>query len=409
MLNCLYVSYTTVDITNGKSVTSNITYNTTMGSVKVTVDTSKAGCTTTSCKNLAINVVSVLNGISAGGFTVPESQIGKSPFNQQIDGIPAGNHQVVATPAANTVVTYSDNGGKVAVAADKTVSQKVTYTADANTGSANISLGTLISGRQIQLPLTIINPANNNQVVYSGNIAQGGSVSVTGLDSRLNYSVCVPQGYADPLLGKYLVQTACQSLKITKSKTTSLTINMVASSATPVQVNLQVSGLTAGDSAQTTFVDAANKYIYAPLTGVTNKSYPLTFEKSSTISLSTKALAASTVYTVNPLVYNATLNLPVTINQVFSTISIGASLDIATSYSYVNNTLINVPVGKFGLISYVVTNTSNEIESAMTFPSASSYPQDVIMDVTRTTCMCKTCSPVRSVSSLNPGQSCIVV
>jgi hypothetical protein len=152
-----------------------------------------------------------------------------------------------------------------------------------------------------------------------------------------------------------------------------------------------------------------NKYIYAPLSVGSNGSTVASFENNSNLIISTAATTNTSVYNVNPVSTLLKITGAGTIQIPFSTAIVGAQLDKATSYNYVYNTLIYVPVSKFSLISYVVTNTTDELESGMVFPAATSYPSGVTMDVTRTTCLCPTCSPIRSVSSLEPGQSCTVV
>ncbi|MBX9867017.1 MAG: hypothetical protein K2Y14_08880, partial [Burkholderiales bacterium] len=258
----------------------------------------------------------------------------------------------------------------------------------------------------------IINTKNSNNIVYSGTIAQGSSVNVPGIEqigTGYAYKVCVPVGYADPMQAKYFMQTSCQSLTITKLKTTNLKLSMRSNPVTLSKMNLQISGLLAGDTAVAKFSDSVNKYIYAPLSVDSNGSTVASFEKNSNLIISTAATTNTSVYNVNPVSTILKITSAGTIQIPFSSAVVGAKLDKATSYDYANNWLTYIPVGQFGLISYVITNSTDEVLSKMTFPELSSYPSGVTMDVTRTTCFCPTCSPVRSVSSLEPGQSCTIV
>lgn len=413
------INYTTVVSSNaspvikaGATTTDTIIYTTTMGSTKVTVVTTAASCGVgTSCTGLSVSIVDPINGASVASFNVPESAFGKS-YVQTLSGIPAGKYTIVGSPIANTKLTYSTTAGAISVAAEKTVTQTVTYTTSVTTGNASISLATLLAGKTIILPVTIINTAAGNQVVYSGLISQGSSVNVMGIEQTgtgYAYKVCVPVGYADPMQAKYFMQAGCQSLKITKLKTTNLSLSMKTNPVTLSKMNVQVSGLLAGDTAIANFTDSVNKYIYAPLSVTSNGITTASFEKNSNLIISTAATAKTAAYNINPINTLLKVTGTGTIQIPFSTAIVGAQLDKATSYNYVNNTLIYVPVNQFGLISYVVTNTTDEVESNMTFPATVSYPNGVTMDVTRTTCLCPTCSPLRSVSSLNPGQSCTVV
>jgi hypothetical protein len=413
------VSNTTVVSSNSapvikSSATTNdeVIYTTTMGSAKVKVDTSKASCgSSANCSGLAVSLVNSIDGTSVANFNVPASSVGKS-YTQTLTGVPAGNYTVVGYPIENTKVTYSSKEGAINVIAQETAEQAITYSSSVTTGNSLISLATLLSAESVNLPVTIINTAASNQVVYSGLISQGSSVNVLGLEQTSKgyaYKVCVPVGYANPMQAKYFMQTSCQSLAITKLKTTNLTLSMRTNPVTLSKMNVQISGLLAGDSAVAKFSDSVNKYIYAPLSVGSNGSTVASFEKNSNLIISTAATTKTAVYNVNPVSTLLKVTGAGTIQIPFSTAIVGAQLDKATSYNYVNNTLIYVPVNQFGLISYVVTNTTDELESGMVFPAATSYPSGVTMDVTRTTCLCPTCSPIRSVSSLEPGQSCNVV
>lgn len=413
------ITYTTAVSSNsapvikaGATTTNTITYTTTMGSAKITVVTTAASCGIgASCSGLSIAVINPLDGTSVASFTVPQSAFGKS-YSQTLAGIPAGKYTIVGSPIANTKLTYSTTAGAISVAAQKTATQTVTYVTSVTTGNTLISLATLLPSKTIILPVTIINTAAGNQVVYSGLISQGSSVNVLGIEQTgtgYAYKVCVPVGYADPMQAKYFMQVGCQSLKITKLKTTNLSLSMKTNPVTLSKMNVQISGLLAGDTAIANFTDSVNKYIYAPLSVTSNGITTASFEKNSNLIISTAATAKTAVYNINPISTLLKVTGTGTIQIPFSTAIVGAQLDKATSYNYVNNTLIYVPVNQFGLISYVVTNTTNEVESNMTFPATVSYPDGVTMDVTRTTCLCPTCSPVRSVSKLDPGQSCTVV
>lgn len=399
-------------IKSGTTATDTVTYTTTMGSAKVSVVTSAASCGVgANCSGLSVALVNPTDGTSVASFTVPESGIGKS-YSQTLTGVPAGNYTVVGLPVANTKITYSTVGGAINVVAQKTATQTITYATSVTTGSASISLANLLNTQNVTLPLTIVNTAAGNQVVYSGMISQGSTVGVSGIEQTgtgYAYKVCMPMGYADPMQAKYFLQTSCQSLTITKLKTTNLSLSMKTNPVTLSKMNLQVSGLRAGDVAVAKFSDSVNKYIYAPLSINSNGNTVASFEKNSNLIISTKATMNSAVYNTNPISTLLKITGAGTIQIPFSTAVVGAQLAKATSYNYVNNSLVYIPVNQFGLISYMVTNTTSEIESGMTFPPATSYPSGVTMDVTRTTCLCPTCSPARSVSSLAPGQSCSVV
>jgi hypothetical protein len=413
------VSNTTVVSSNaapvikaGVTTTDTVTYTTTMGSAKVTVVTSAAACGVgANCSGLSVSLVNPIDGTSVASFNVPEPAFGKS-YSQTMTGVPAGNYNVVGSPIENTKVTYSSTAGAVSVAAQKTTTQTVTYITSVTTGNALISLATLLSGESVNLPVTIINTAASNQVVYSGLISQGSSVSVLGVEQTSKgyaYKVCVPVGYANPMQAKYFMQTSCQSLKITKLKTTNLKLSMRSNPVTLSKMNLQISGLLAGDTAVAKFSDSVNKYIYAPLSVGSSGSTVASFEKNSNLIISTAATTNTSVYNVNPVSMLLKVTGAGTIQIPFSTAIVGAKFDKATSYNYVNNWLTYIPVGSFGLISYVVTNTTDEIESGMVFPAVNSLPSGVTMDSWRTTCLCPTCLPARSIRNLEPGQSCTVV
>lgn len=399
-------------IKSNDNTTDEITYTTTMGSAKVTVDTSKASCgSSANCSGLVVSLVNPIDGTVVASFNVPDSAFGKE-YSKTLDGIPAGEYKVVGSPIANTKISYSEDNGAINIEAQETGEQVVTYVTSITTGNASISLGTLLKNQNINLPVTIINTKNDNNVVYSGTISQGSTVNVSGLEqtgSDSSYKVCLPVGYADPMQAKYFMQTSCQNLTITKLKTTNLKLSMRTNPVTLYKMNLQISGVLAGDTAVANFSDSVNKYIYAPLSVDSNGSTVAYFEKNSNLVISTVATVNTAVYSINPVNMLLKITAAGAIQIPFSSAMIGAQLDLATSYDYANNWLTYIPVGQFGLISYVVTNSTDEVLSEMIFPELSSYPDDVTMDVTRTTCFCPTCSPVRSVSSLEPGQSCTVV
>ena len=245
----------------GVTTTDTVTYTTTMGSAKVTVVTSAAACGVgANCSGLSVSLVNPIDGTSVASFKVPESAFGKS-YSQTVTGVPAGKYTVVGLPIANTKISYSVANGAISVAAQKTATQTVTYATNVTTGNASISLATLLSNQNINLPVTIINTKNSNNVVYSGLISQGSSVNVSGIEQTgtgYAYKVCVPVGYADPMQAKYFMQTSCQSLTITKLKTTNLKLSMRSNPVTLSKMNLQISGLLAGDSAVAKFSDSVN-------------------------------------------------------------------------------------------------------------------------------------------------------
>lgn len=108
---------------------------------------------------------------------------------------------------------------------------------------------------------------------------------------------------------------------------------------------------------------------------------------------------------VNSISYSSRFhdsNPPILVNS--NSIINGIGLTTPGSLSYENNSLDDIPVGTFGLITYIVTNNSQPTLYALTlWPEQLQLPDGVTYDSTRSTCKLK------NTQALYWGESCKLV
>ena len=315
----------------------------TTGTLNVVVDTSAAGCTgTTTCNGLNVNV-SNSAGVSVANFTVPAASLGGT-YTQPITNLNAGSYTVAGSTIASTTVTYTPNATP-SIAAGNTSSVTVKYTAPVvTTGKATISLASVVPNYTGNLQVQILNTKASNAVVNSYTIKQGGSFTTEDLptsDSTHAYVVKMTTGIADPLQGSYYIESGLPALAITAGNTTSLAIPMKASTTVKNNVTVAISGLSTGDTASTTFSDAANKYSYVNATAKANGS--TVYKIESGLNLGVAINAATGNYEVNPITSTGVVNTAKTISAGFvvkTTPVSTATYDYVAPFKDYNNKIV---------------------------------------------------------------------
>ena len=292
----------------------------TTGDLSVVVDTSAAGCAGTSvCNGLTVNVANS-SGTSVASFVVPTASLG-GVYTQPITNLTGGaKYTVSGSVVTNTTITYTPSAtATVVTSASTPVTVKYTQNAPVvTTGSANVSLANVVSTYTGNLQVQILNTKAANAVVNSYTIKQGSTFATGDLpatDSTHAYVVKMTTGIADPFLGSYYIENGLPALTITAGQTTSLAIPMVASTIAKNNVTVAISGLSTGDTASTTFSDAANKYSYVNTTGKANGN--TIYKIESGLNLGVAVTAAGSNYEVNPITSTGVVTAAKTINAGF--------------------------------------------------------------------------------------------
>jgi chitinase len=312
----------------------------------VVVNTSNAGCTGTSiCNGLTVNVTTS-TGSNVASFVVPTASLGGS-YTQEITGLTGGSKYTVAgTTISSTTVTYTPSATPTIVSGSVTpVTIKYDKTSPViSTGSATISLANLVSAYTGDLQVQILNTKAANAVVNSYTIKQGASFATGDLpvtDSTHAYVVKMTTGIADPLQGSYYIESGLPTLAITAGNTTSLAIPMKASTIVKNNVTVTISGLSTGDTASTTFSDAANKYSYVNATAKANGS--TVYKVESSLNFGVAVNAAANNYEVNPITSTGVVNTAKTISAGFvvkTTPVSTATYDYVAPFKDYNNKIV---------------------------------------------------------------------
>lgn len=301
---------------NGGTVTP------TTGTLSVVVDTSTAGCAGASvCDGLTVNVANG-SGTSVAKFVVPTASLG-GVYTQPVTNLTGGaQYTVSGSVISDTTVTYTPSSTATVVTNTSTpVTVKYNKIPPVvTTGSATVSLSSVVASYTGDLQVQILNTKTSNSVVNSYSLKQGGSFATGDLpatDSTHAYVVKMTTGIADPLQGLYYVESGLPALTITAGKTTSLAIPMKASTTVKNNVTVAISGLSTGDTASTTFSDAANKYSYVNATGKANGS--TVYKIESSLNLGTAITAAGGNYEVNPITSTGVVTAAKTVTAAFTT------------------------------------------------------------------------------------------
>jgi len=299
---------------NGGTVTP------TTGTLSVVVDTSTAGCAGASvCDGLTVNVANG-SGTSVAKFVVPTASLG-GVYTQPVTNLTGGaQYTVSGSVISDTTVTYTPNSTATVVTNTSTpVTVKYNKIPPVvTTGSATVSLSSIVASYTGDLQVQILNTKTSNSVVNSYSLKQGGSFATGDLpatDSTHAYVVKMTTGIADPLQGLYYVESGLPVLTITAGKTTSLAIPMKASTTVKNNVTVAISGLSTGDTASTAFSDAANKYSYVNATGKANGS--TVYKIESSLNLGTAITAAGSSYEVNPITSTSVVTAAKTVTAAF--------------------------------------------------------------------------------------------
>lgn len=289
------------------------------GTLSVAIDTSAAGCASSNvCNDLVVNVNNA-GGTSVAKITVPSTSYGAT-YTQSVAGLTAGQSYTVAASAiSNTTVTYTPAATqKITANVTTPVTVKYTQNAVAATGNATITLPNKVTTYTGNLQVQILNIKATNQLINTYSVKQGSSFATEALpvsDATHVYQIKLVGGIADPLKGQYFIESGLPTLTISKNSTTTATIPMKAAGIAKPAVTLAISGLIAGDSANVTFSDAANKYNYVQPTNQVNSSVKYSVE--SGLNFGVSVAANSTNYKINPLNSTQVISKATTIKAAF--------------------------------------------------------------------------------------------
>jgi hypothetical protein len=268
------------------------------GSLEVTVNSESANCGVNNCNNLTVDVKNALN-VSVATITVPAANVG-AKYTQAIAKLKPGQYHLGASNVPNVVTSYVPSA-EVNVTANTTSNIAINYVTMSKTGSAKLTVPQLLASYTGKLNLDILNSKESDKVVASYQVAQGQTVTTSELpisDSQHGYSVRI-QGVADPVTGKYYVESGLPTLVIRDKETTNLTLPFKLSTEAKRTISFNISGLAANDRADLTLEDAAKSYVYPSYANLANGSKSLIFEANHSLGYSLRALSGN--YQQNPL------------------------------------------------------------------------------------------------------------
>ena len=265
------------------------------GSMTVSVDTTNAACTKTSCNNIAVTVKDN-NGSTVATINVPASSAG-GVYSQKIESLNAGTYNLSAPAVANTTLTYTPSASPL-ITANQNSNVTLNYTKAAVTGNAAITLPTLVPDYTGTVQIQLLNTKESGFVRYY-NTKQGQTINTENLpisDATHVYKVQT-QGIADPKNGKFYIESGLPTLTIKNGQTTPLTVPYKLSTTTKRTVNYTLSGLKSGDNATIYFQDGG-KYAYPNYSGLTNAKVTYQFENNTNLGYT---VLAGNSYKTNPI------------------------------------------------------------------------------------------------------------
>ncbi len=294
------------------------------GSMTLSIDTTDAACSKTSCSNIAV-IVKDNNGSTLATVNVPASSAG-GIYTQKIESLNAGTYNLAASSVANTTLIYTPNASPM-ITANQNSNVTVKYTKAAVTGNATITLPTLVPDYTGTLQVQILNTRESG-FVRNYSAKQGQTISTENLpisDATHVYKVQT-QGIADPKNGKFYIESGLPTLTIKNGQTTPLTVPYKLSTTTKRTVNYTLSGLKSGDNATIYFQDGG-KYAYPSYSSLTNAKVTYQFENNT--SLGYTVLAGGS-YKINPIestmLINANKSIAVTFESVVTPTPSGSTV-----------------------------------------------------------------------------------
>lgn len=310
------------------------------GSMTVNVDTTKAGCSTTTICNITVDVKDPNNALVAS-FVVPSGNLG-AVYTQQIQSLPVNNYTLSASAVSGDTISYTPSQTP-AVVADTDTAVSINYVKPApigKVGQASIVLPVVVPQYTGDLWVRILNAKESNVVVASYSMKQGATLLTEALpisDTTHAYKVKV-QGVGDPASGTYYIESGLRALAIKTNKTTTLNIPFKLSTATKRNMNLTVSGLQSGDSAAVNFQDAAGTYALVGYAGLTNAKVTYKFVNKTNVAYSLKAGGS---YEVNPIENTILMNANKNLGAAFKVATVApdvvASGNVVTVYALIDN------------------------------------------------------------------------
>ena len=311
------------------------------GTLNVVVNTVNTDCKgTTTCSGKVIATVTNSSNVQVGNpIVVPDASLGGT-FTQPITNLAPGTYKISGSGITDTTISYDPTNAQGVVTANGTTSVTVKYdkTAPVATyGTATISLAKVVPNYKGNVQVKVLDTKNSNTVVGSFSLAQGSSVTTDSLpvsDSTHAYSVQLTTGIADPVTGAYYIESNNTALTIAKGSNT-FAIPMVKSAIANKNVTVVISGLESGDTAATSFSDAAGKYVYANPASKSNESTTYKIESGLNLGVSVAANGSNT-YKVNPINNTAVINAAKTIKAAFQK----ESTPVVTTQKYVTPYLL---------------------------------------------------------------------
>lgn len=281
------------------------------GSMTLSIDTTDAACSKTSCSNIAVTVKDN-NGSTLATVNVPASSAG-GIYTQKIESLNAGTYNLAASSVANTTLTYTPNASPM-ITANQNSNVTVKYTKAAVTGNAAITLPTLVPDYTGMVQIQLLNTKESGFVRYYS-AKQGQTINTENLpisDATHVYKVQT-QGIADPKNGKFYIESGLPTLTIKNGQTTPLTVPYKLSTTTKRTVNYTLSGLKSGDNATIYFQDGG-KYAYPSYSGLTNAKVTYQFENNTNLGYT---VLAGGSYKTNPIESTMLINANKLINVAF--------------------------------------------------------------------------------------------
>ncbi|MDD3267311.1 MAG: hypothetical protein PHC75_09070 [Burkholderiales bacterium] len=286
--------------------------------LNVVVDTKDAGCSSKfTCTGMNVNVTNS-SGTSVANFIVEPTSFGAT-YTKPVTGLTDNqNYTVEASVVSGATITYTPKAtNKVSSSSASTVTIKYVMPIT-KTGSAKISIPTVIDGYTDNLQIQLVNSISGT-VVNTYSVKQGDSFTTEALpisDSTHKYQVKMTTGIADPLNGLYYIESGLPVVKINSGKTTELSVPMKQSKVAVKTVKVAISGLQASDKANVEFSDAANKYSYVKSNSKSNSTTSYKIEKGLNLGIAVQA-NGTTSYETNPITNTHVISANATINANF--------------------------------------------------------------------------------------------
>lgn len=290
------------------------------GSISFSIDTTKSGCTITTCSNISVAVVNAV-GNTLATIVVPVANI-NAVYSQVVTNLPVGIYTLVTSNVTGANIIFSPNATP-AVTPNSNVVETISYTKVAQTGQMKISVPEVLPAYKGVLLVNVLDIKNSNQVVVSFSAKQGAVVTTGALPATDNthaYAIQV-QGIADPLNGLFYTQNGLFEVAINANSTTTAAPTLIKSTGTKSAVTFTLSGLNNNDTATVNFQDSANKYAYLSYAGLSTGNKVYTIENGTILGYTFTAssnnyqnlVLTGTITVSNPQTIMVTYILPSTI------------------------------------------------------------------------------------------------